>query len=146
MVRGQDSPYQTYYIVVPYFATLIGGITSNVLFSGVAIVGYLVGGLGDAAGEPIGTRFGRHKYRVPSFSKIKTMRSIEGSLGVFLVSLLAIVISILFLPNIEFSYQMVGKVTLIALACSLVEAISPHGWDNTTMQIAPSFLVSLFLV
>jgi len=26
------------------------------------MVGYLVGGLGDAAGEPVGTRWGKHRY------------------------------------------------------------------------------------
>ena len=54
LAREQDGPSRTYYIVVPYFATLIGGLASNMFFGPLATVGYLVGGLGDAAGEPVG--------------------------------------------------------------------------------------------
>lgn len=63
LARHQDGPYRTYYVVIPYFATLIGGLTSNVLFGPLAVMGYLVGGLGDAAGEPAGLRWGKHPYR-----------------------------------------------------------------------------------
>jgi hypothetical protein len=41
---------------------------------------------------------------------------------------------------------MFAAIALIALACAFVEAISPHGWDNATMQIVPSWLAGLFLV
>ena len=60
LAREQDA-YRTYYIVIPFFATMIGGIASNVFFGPIAAIGYLVGGLGDAAGEPVGTRWGRHQ-------------------------------------------------------------------------------------
>jgi hypothetical protein len=39
---------------------------------------------------------------------------------------------------------MLMKIRLVALASSLLEAISPHGWDSATMQIAPSWLVFYF--
>jgi phytol kinase len=54
IARENDEPHRTYYIVIPYFATLIGGLASNILFGHIAVVGYLVAGLGDAAGEPVG--------------------------------------------------------------------------------------------
>lgn len=41
LAREQDGPDRTYYIVIPYFATLIGGMTSNVFFGPLAMVGYL---------------------------------------------------------------------------------------------------------
>src|SRR5215510_15533241 len=67
IARESDGPKRTYYVVIPYFATLLGGITSNLLFGPLALTGYLIGGIGDAAGEPVGTRWGRHQYRLSLF-------------------------------------------------------------------------------
>jgi hypothetical protein len=39
MARETDAPHRTHYIIVPYFATLIGGLASNILFGPVAVVG-----------------------------------------------------------------------------------------------------------
>jgi hypothetical protein len=37
------------------------------------------------------------------------------------------------------------EVFVIAAASTLVEAVSPHGWDNPTMQIVPTALVWAWL-
>jgi phytol kinase len=145
MAREKDAPHRTYYIVIPYFATLIGGIASNILVGQIAVVGYLVGGLGDAAGEPIGTRWGKHAYTPPTFSSFKSTRSYEGSFGVFLVSFLAIIISVLLLPQLHFTLKTLVMIPLIAFASMLLEAVSPHGWDNATMQIVPSLMAFALL-
>lgn len=145
MAREKDAPYKTYYIVVPYFATLIGGIAGNILVGQIAVVGYLVGGLGDAAGEPIGTRWGKHTYTPPTFSSFKSTRSYEGSLGVFLVSCFAIIISISILPQLHFTLKTFVMIPLIGFASMLLEAVSPHGWDNATMQIVPSLMAFALL-
>jgi len=145
MAREKDAPFRTYYIIVPYFATLIGGIVSNIFFGQFAIVGYLVGGLGDAAGEPVGTRWGKHKYTPPTFSSFKSTRSLEGSFGVFLVSLIGIIIAAALVPQLHFNLRTIAIIPLIALASTLLESISPHGWDNATMQIFPSLLASVLL-
>ena len=96
LAREQDGPDRTYYIVVPYFATLIGGMTSNVIFGPLAVMGYLVGGLGDAAGEPAGVRWGRHRY-TSSGGVIKTL---EGSLAVLAASLVALAIGVAVSPSL----------------------------------------------
>ncbi len=145
MAREQDEPYRTYYIVVPYCTTLIGGLATNVLVGEVALVGYLVGGLGDAVGEPVGARWGRHWYRVPSLSSVKTIRSVEGSTGVLVVSLLTIVLGVALVPELHFTGRSLLVVPAIAIACTLVEAVSPHGWDNATMQLVPAALAYAFL-
>jgi phytol kinase len=144
IAREKDAPYRTYYIVVPYFATLIGGLFCNIIFGPFSIVGYLVGGLGDAAGEPVGTRWGKHKYIVPSLGRIKTERSVEGSLGVLIVSTIAILIGVSLLP-IQLNWALLAIIPIIALACAALEAISPHGWDNATMQIAPALMFYVLL-
>jgi phytol kinase len=137
IARESDAPRRTYFIVVPYVATLAGGLLSNAAFGSAAIFGYLVAGLGDAVGEPVGTRFGRHRYRVPSARGVVSHRSVEGSVAVFAVSLLAIGAAQLALKGA------VGEpltLSALALAVTLVEAISPHGWDNLTLQVVPSAL------
>lgn len=145
LAREKDAPYRTHYIIAPYFATLLGGIANNILFGPLAVAGYLVTGAGDAIGEPVGTRWGKHRYNVPSFRAIKSTRSYEGSAAVFLVSLLAIIISLLSFPQINFSASTAFYIFLIAIACALTEAVSPHGWDNATMQLIPSLFIDLLI-
>lgn len=145
MAREKDEPHRTYYIIVPYVATLIGGLAGNILFGEMAVVGYLVTGLGDAVGEPVGVRFGKHAYRVPSLASVKSVRSWEGSLAVFAMSVAAIAASIALLPNLNFTGSFFVIIPLIGLASAGVEAVSPHGWDNATMQVIPSLLAWLVL-
>lgn len=145
LAREQDAPHRTYYVVVPYFATLLGGLLSNALFGHAAVVGYLVGGMGDAAGEPVGTRWGRHRYAVPSWGGVRVTRSVEGSAGVFVFSLAAVLVGVGLVPGLELTQRNVLLAPLLALSCALVEAASPHGWDNATMQLAPSFAAATLL-
>jgi phytol kinase len=145
MAREKDAPYQTYYIIVPYFTTLIGGIVTNLFFGPTSVVGYLVGGLADAVGEPVGTRFGKHTYVVPSFSKVKTMRSYEGSLAVWFVSLAVLTVGVALIPGLQLTFHSMMVIFILSLICTLLEAVSPHGWDNAVMQIIPTFLVFTFL-
>lgn len=145
LAREKDAPHRTLFILVPYFATLLGGLASNVLFGPVAIVGYLVTGLGDAVGEPVGTRWGRHTYRVPSLHGIACTRSIEGSIAVFAASVVAVALSVAISHDLLFTVRSALWVPPIAVACALVEAVSPHGWDNATMQIAPTWLAWMLL-
>lgn len=143
MAREKDAPYKTYYIVVPYLAALIGGFISNILFGWVAIVGYLVVGLGDAAGELVGVKWGKHKYIVPTLSAYKTTRSYEGSLGVLIVSSLATILALIIFEHWQLSISGLLAIFFIGFVSALLEGISPHGWDNVTMQVAPSYLCFL---
>jgi phytol kinase len=143
LARPQDRPHRTYYVIIPYVATLAGGIATNLLFGPLSFVGYLVGGIGDAVGEPVGTRWGRHRYRVPAQFKVIASRSVEGSIAVLLGSLLALVIGALLSPHLHLDRSTFPALVGVAACCALIEAISPHGWDNTTMQVLPVFLVSL---
>jgi len=140
MARPKDAPHRTLFVVVPYFATLIGGLASNLAFGPVALAGYLVTGLGDAIGEPVGTMFGTHVYRVRSLSSVPATRSLEGSAAVFLMSAVALVLAAAVSPQITLTGFGLAKVLAVAAASALVEAVSPHGWDNLTMQVIPSAL------
>jgi phytol kinase len=144
LAREQDGPDRTYYILVSYLATLIGGMTSNVIFGPLAVVGYLVGGLGDAAGEPAGIRWGRHPYTIPFSSAIVT-KTFEGSLAVLIASAVALLIGVAISPQLSFDLRSLITVPLIAIICTLVEAFSPRGWDNVAMQVVPTVLAAILL-
>jgi len=146
MAREKDAPHRTYFIITPYLATLFGGILSNVLFGEAALAGYLVTGFGDAIGEPVGTRFGRHPYRVPSlFATVASTRTLEGSTAVCLVSFLALALARVISPIIAAYPPSWLALAGIAMLCAVAEAFSPHGWDNMVLQILPSGLLTLFL-
>ncbi len=145
LAREKDEPHRTYFIVAPYFATLIGGLLGNMLFAEAALMGYLAAGVGDAAGEVVGTRFGKHIYKVKGLRGVEAIRSWEGSAGVFVFCLLALGLGVWISPAFEFSAASLYLLPSIALVCSVVEAVSPHGWDNFTMQVIPSWLAVLLL-
>jgi len=145
MAREKDEPHRTFFILVPYFTTLIGGLVSNILFGSIAVAGYLVTGLGDAIGEPAGTMFGKHHYRVRSLSSVPATRSVEGSTAVFIMSVIALGVASAVSPYIILPALGVLKLLFIAAACTLAEALSPHGWDNATMQVVPTALVWLWM-
>jgi len=85
LAREADAPRRSWFVILPWLTTLVGGLLSNVLFSNLAIAGYLVTGMGDAIGEPVGVRFGRHPYKAWSLTAVRATRSLEGSLAVFSV-------------------------------------------------------------
>lgn len=133
IAREQDAPHRKLYLIVPFLATAIAGIIDNSLFTRFAVVGYLVSGWGDAAGEPVGVRWGKHRYKVRALFGVQCTRSLEGSLGVFAVSWAGAFIALLiaqvaWLPAVPISLAAAG-------AAALVEAVSSHGLDNLTVQI-----------
>jgi phytol kinase len=121
-------------VLIPLLTTALGGGLANLLFPGYAYVGYLVCGWGDAVGEPVGTRWGRRRFRVPSMVGVPATRSIEGSLAVLLVGTVAAFTGLLAagraLPEALVMASAAG------LAGAAVEAASTHGLDNLTVQVA----------
>jgi phytol kinase len=134
LARPADAPHRTLFIIVPLVTTALGGITTNSLFASYAFVGYLVCGWGDAVGEPVGSRWGRHKYAVPSFAGVRAQRSVEGSFAVFLTGSIAAVIGLM-AAGLKTDTAIWGGLACGA-AGAVVEAISTHGLDNFTTQVA----------
>lgn len=143
MARPKDAPHATLFIIVPLICTAAGGMVSNLFFPQFAAIGYLVAGWGDAVGEPVGTRWGKHKYKVPSMGSVKAVRSLEGSAAVFLVGSIVAFIGCLFLGLAPGHAYIVAS--LCALASAVVEAFSNHGLDNFTIQVTASAVVTLLM-
>lgn len=145
VARESDAPHRTLHLIIPYFATAIGGMLSNYFFGTFAVVGYLVAGWGDAAGEPAGVRFGKHKYRVLTLNRTECYRTIEGSLAIFIISFLMVLIFLTKIMSIRYSYVLLIALSAASLS-TIVEAISPHGTDNFTVQLAAAAACYLLLM
>ncbi|MBT8487982.1 MAG: hypothetical protein KJO65_04035 [Gemmatimonadetes bacterium] len=142
LARDKDRPRRTLFIVVPLVTTAVGGLASALIAGPFAVVGYLAAGWGDAVGEPVGARWGRRPYRVPSLAGVEATRTVEGSFAVFVVSSLA---SALALVSIGLGGAAWWAGPLCGLAAAGVEAVSNHGLDNLTVQVAPSVVALLLL-
>jgi dolichol kinase len=77
--------------------------------------------------EPVGVRWGRHKYTVNAwFSKQKYTRSIEGSLCVFISGIIS-----LYLQRDQFTpYQYILAMLIFPISTTLAEAFAPHTMDT----------------
>ena len=143
LARDTDRPRRTLFIVVPLVTTAVGGLLSALVAGPLAAVGYLVAGWGDAVGEPAGARWGRHRYKVPSLGGVPATRSWEGSAAVLVASWLAATAALAGLgaplPTAA------GLAAVVAVGSTAVEALSPHGTDNLTVQFVAS-LLALWLV
>ena len=108
-------------------------------------MGYVLCGAADAIAEPVGVRFGKHKYRVPSLRKVEVAeRSLEGSFSVFLVSLILSTFFFVCLYRMPLGKSLIASIVL-SLVLALVEAVSFHGSDNLTIQVTASGLAYFFM-
>ena len=144
LARESDHPHRSLHVLIPFLATAAGGILSISLFGDFAVFGFAICAIADALAEPIGTRLGKHRYRswnLPGCSE--SHRSIEGSLAVFTAAFLAaLVLQLTELgPLLPLSIaDSLLPAAALAILATLVEACSPHGTDNFTLQVSCSGL------
>lgn len=143
LARPSDAPRRTLFILVPLLTTALGGVVANLLFPTWAFIGYAAVAWGDAIGEPVGTRWGRHRYRVPSIGGVSATRSIEGSTAVLLASAAACAIALGFAGVDGWTALRVAAV--VGLVTAMVEAVSHHGMDNLTIQVVAAGAAALML-
>lgn len=88
-------------------------------------------------------RFGRHRYRVPTLSSVKCFRSLEGSSTVLVVSFAAAALA---LHSLDYTTaEVLAGAVGAAVFAALTEALSPHGWDNLTIQLAARLGASVLI-
>ncbi len=142
LARDKDRPRRTLFIVVPLVTTAVGGLASALLTGPFAVVGYLAAGWGDAVGEPVGARWGRRPYRVPSLAGVEATRTVEGSIAVFLVASVGSALGLVTIGLADAAWWAGPACGLVAAG---VEAVSNHGLDNLTVQVVPSVVALLLL-
>lgn len=141
LARESDAPRRSLLVALPLAATAMGGVLATSLFGAFSTVGFAVSGCADALAEPVGIRWGRHRYRTPGFgSGVPSTRSLEGSLTVLVAGTVAAAIALALTGG---AYpggllRQVGVPLAVGTAGAIVEAVSPHGLDNLTLQLAAS--------
>lgn len=142
MARDRDRPHRSLFIVIPMVTTAVGGLAASLLAGPFAAVGYLAAGWGDAVGEPVGARWGRHPYKVPSLAGVPATRTVQGSLAVLVVATIGSGVA---LVTLGFGREALWTAVACGVAAALVEAVSHHGLDNLTVQLVPSLLAAWML-
>ena len=116
-----------FYAVSYTVLALVFASKPHVLAAGILPMAY-----GDAAASVVGERFGRRRH------KFLADKSLEGSLAMFLASLLSLSVGMVFLYALHFLsvsgtfFAVLGAATVV----TLVECFSPLGFDNLTVPIS----------
>ncbi len=133
--RPEDRPHTMFWLTTQLLAGYAILIPMQIVFrkmgfAELIFIPILVHGIGDGLAEPVGVRFGKHKYSCRAFlSKRRYTRSLEGSACVFGAGLLAVL-----LFHTSFSTpQFIGALLVVPIGITLAEAFSPHTWDTPYM-------------
>lgn len=146
MDRPEDRPYTLLWLYTQMLAGYVVLVPAVLYFQSkglimMALIPILINAIGDGLAEPVGVKWGKHKYKVRAlFSKEKYTRSLEGSACVFFS---AVLILLLFQDSFT-TTQLVILLLVLPIAETLAEAFSPHTWD--TPFIFLSGFVPLILV
>ncbi len=136
--RPEDHPYTLLWIisqaiVSALILTMLFLIFQKLEITELISIPLIVTGVGDGLAEPVGIRFGKHTYRVPSLAKGRQyVRSIEGSACVWVVALLSVV----FTYSVVSTPQWIAMLLLLPPAMTATEAISPHTWDAPFLYLS----------
>ncbi|HXB41788.1 MAG TPA: hypothetical protein VNZ49_14705 [Bacteroidia bacterium] len=147
--RPEDRPHTLRWLFTQYLATYLVALPLWLLFKrqghteAIPII-ILINAIGDGLAEPIGVTWGKHKYRVKAlFTKDTFTRSYEGSVCVFVVAIIAIIVY----RNSFSQAQFIMALATVPIVSTLAEAKSPHTWDSpfifaaTGMNLALIYLV-----
>jgi len=133
--RPEDRPHTMFWLTTQLFAGYAVLIPMQILFrklgfAELIFIPILVHGFGDGLAEPVGVRFGKHKYSCRSlFNQRRYTRSLEGSSCVFVAGLVAVLVFYAsFTPA-----QFIAALLVVPLGMTLAEAFSPHTWDTPYM-------------
>lgn len=145
--RPEDRPYTLTWFVLQMVAGSIVIIISAFVFEALGIdtiflsLTVVINAVGDGMAEPIGVRFGKHKYETSAlFTAKKYQRSFEGSATVFFGT----IICVLFYASYLSTGVLIFSVTLLPVLMTITEAKSPHTFDTPTMYFVGNvfFLVA----
>ncbi|MFM2294616.1 MAG: hypothetical protein RLZZ350_1029 [Verrucomicrobiota bacterium] len=133
--RPEDRPHTMFWLTTQLLAGYAVLIPMQIWFhklgfAELIFIPILVHGFGDGLAEPMGVRFGKHKYSCRSlFNQRRYTRSLEGSSCVFIAGLVAVLLfHASFTPA-----QFIAALLVVPLGMTLAEAFSPHTWDTPYM-------------
>ena len=97
--------------------------------------------LGDGLAPVVGNLYGKHQYRVGNVT-----RTVEGSIGFFVATFSGVWLALWVIPGVP-EISPVGALwpaIVVALAASLVEAVSIWGLDNLTVTAVAMIILSVW--
>jgi len=141
--RPEDRPNTLYWITTQVF---IGYVvlsifswycdwTDQPILRALVFIPVFVTGIGDGLAEPIGVRWGRHKYKTRGFCKDRDKiytRSYEGSACVYVVGVLS---CLAFYSKFANWLQCALATVVLPPLMTLAEAFSPHTWDTPFLLV-----------
>lgn len=134
--RPEDRPHTLLWLSTQILAGYAVLIPMTALFARkgmpeLMFIPVLVHGIGDGLAEPVGIRFGKHKYSTRQFfsTERRFTRSWEGSACVFLSGVIAVALFRTSFTTPEYAAALLAVPVLMTLA----EAWSPHTWDTPYM-------------
>jgi len=147
--RPEDRPHTVRLATTQIIGMNIALITVAYLYglSGVLLdllaLPLLITAFGDGLAEPIGVRFGKHKYQTKDMigNRVYT-RSYEGSAMVFLTTIIALSIS----SNLFSSNTLICLLAILPLLMTITEAHSPHTWDNPFLYLIGGLAIYVFVL
>jgi len=98
----------------------------------IAVVAVMAWGFGDAAAALVGKAFG---YRQILHPKIEGKKTLEGTLAMFCVSGLAVLLTMLLYAGQIWHVSLTVSV-IVAFVCAIVELFSRRGMDTLTVPIS----------
>ncbi|MBN1537204.1 MAG: hypothetical protein JW908_10770 [Anaerolineales bacterium] len=141
--RPEDRPLTLLWMTTQTAGNFLASIPISIYLSSIGkpqlvFILILINGIGDGLAEPIGIRFGKHQYKTNAlFTKKTYLRSIEGSLTVFIVSILTI---LLFASSFSMT-QLIFLFALLPISMTITEAKAPHTWDNPLLFLTGSIII-----
>ncbi len=133
--RPEDRPYTMIWHITQLLAVTILLVPMSQYFAAkgmwpLFLIAACSVGLGDGLAEPIGRIYGKKKYKVKAlFTRREYTRSYVGSACVAFFT----VVGILFSANFLSVNELLILLAVLPITMVIVEAKSPHTWDNAFM-------------
>jgi phytol kinase len=144
--RPDDAPNEAFYFWSSWLLSILSLLAIEAIFQDIAMTraAAIVVGIGDGIAEPIGSRFGKHTYRVPAIRAGKPQtRSLEGSAAVAIGAFLSIIVIMMYTTD-QGLYRSLAAAGSIGMGAAIVEAVTPHGFDNLTVAMAVAGILASF--
>lgn len=138
--RIEDRPYTLRYDMLEDILRFVVYLPFIILFGKASIIimiPNLINEFGDGLAEPVGIRFGKHKYRTRSlwydgkFWNGEFQRSLEGSAMVYLIS----IVVLLLYHDLFTSTQLIISLIFLPIIMTVAEAFSPHTNDGPMLAL-----------
>ncbi len=145
--RPEDRPFTLLWLSTQTAATYVIIVALILFFSQIGkpeliYLPLIINGIGDGLAEPVGIRFGRHRYSVKALFSGRYTRSLEGSACAFLSAVAGLAfLSASFTPT-----QLLVAFLVIPPLSAIVEAFSPHTWDSPFIYGVVGALALLILM